>query len=570
MVETAPVSAVRVSGKEARRRERPASWLLAVLAVLVGTGLIAASAALYGRWIVDDAGITFDFARNIALGNGPVAQASGPLVEGYSDPTWLALLIAGRMLGLFDHGDILGIPDYVAYPKALALLCCAGILIGVYLAARKVHAKPWWTTVVAGVVLAATSSFVIWSFSGLENALYALLVTWLAVVLLRAGVHGTVLRGRIAVLAGILAFLAALTRPDGLIYVLAYPALVLVTLRRPQLGRSVRVVLLGIVAFVVPYGAFLVLRYEVFGQLLPTTAVAKGQSVPSLADLGTVGDLFSYAGWLLVAVAIVSTGIALVTGGVLRRALVGPLVVLVLALLAYGVLLPDWMAYYRFATPVWPVATLVVALAVPKAFAVLRRRAAAILAVLLLGGCALSGAQQYAVAKDFRAHATVPLCAVAEVTGRGFNGLADRLGKPGATLLTQDLGGSSLVSSMHIVDLAGLVNPTVAGYWARHDISGLRDYVFGRVRPTFVKITPGWAATSGLLADPRMKRDYVPLTDGYGPGNFVRRDAVRSPAKLARLRAYQRRVITPAATRLEDAPRSGCGRLVIGQELGGR
>ena len=45
---------------------------------------------------------------------------------------------------------------------------------------------------------------------------------------------------------------------------------------------------------------------------------------------------------------------------------------------------------------------------------------------------------------------------------------------------------------------------------------GLRDHVFERVRPTFIRLWTGWAELrrSGLLADPRLARDYVLI---WGP-----------------------------------------------------
>lgn len=125
-----------------RSRRLGTLYWRAVAPVVLGTLLIAALALAYGRWIVDDAGITFDFARSIALGHGPVAQPGGPVMEGYSDPTRLALLIAGRKLRLFGHGYLIGLPEYIVYPKAVATLCCAGILACIHFAARGTRGVP--------------------------------------------------------------------------------------------------------------------------------------------------------------------------------------------------------------------------------------------------------------------------------------------------------------------------------------------------------------------------------------------------------------------------------------------
>ena len=63
-------------------------------AVAVPTAVFALHAVLYGRWIVDDAGITFAYARSLATGAGPVLQPGAEAVEGWSNPAWLALLLS--------------------------------------------------------------------------------------------------------------------------------------------------------------------------------------------------------------------------------------------------------------------------------------------------------------------------------------------------------------------------------------------------------------------------------------------------------------------------------------------
>lgn len=56
----------------------------AIFAVLVLGYLL--HAAQYGDWLVDDAGITFAYARNLAAGHGPVVNIGEAPVEGYSNP----------------------------------------------------------------------------------------------------------------------------------------------------------------------------------------------------------------------------------------------------------------------------------------------------------------------------------------------------------------------------------------------------------------------------------------------------------------------------------------------------
>ena len=63
-------------------------------------------------------------------------------VEGFSNPTWVAVLAVGRALHLFDHGAWFGTPDLVLYPKLVALLCCFGVFALMFSIARTVSRRP--------------------------------------------------------------------------------------------------------------------------------------------------------------------------------------------------------------------------------------------------------------------------------------------------------------------------------------------------------------------------------------------------------------------------------------------
>ncbi|GAB3496472.1 hypothetical protein GCM10027521_46440 [Amycolatopsis cihanbeyliensis] len=184
MAQTAevPISARTDAAASAPPSRPKAHWSLlgALGAILTGTALIAVHAAFYGHWIMDDAAITFAYSRNLAEGHGAVLQPGAEPVEGFSNPAWMLLLALGKLVGLFDTGMLFGVPDYVLFPKGLALLCCAGILTLIYFAARTVSPRPRLITLAAGAGLAAIPSFVIWCFSGLENSLYALCVVGIA------------------------------------------------------------------------------------------------------------------------------------------------------------------------------------------------------------------------------------------------------------------------------------------------------------------------------------------------------------------------------------------------------
>ncbi|UOZ10878.1 hypothetical protein [Amycolatopsis sp. WQ 127309] len=539
---------------DTRRGWRPK--LAAVAAILGGTALIAAHASLYGNWLIDDAAITFAYSRDVADGFGPVLQPGALPVEGYSNPTWMILLALGKLVGLFDHGTIFGVNDQILFPKALALACCLGILVLFYFGAKTLSRRPALITFAAGAALAAIPSFVIWCFSGLENSFYALTVTAIAVLCLRAVQSGKLLNHQVAIGTGLIAMAAALTRPDGIIYAGAYPIVVALFLKRELLARSIRAVVVSVAAFAVPYGAYVVFRWFEFGRLVPNTAVAKGQDPPTLDDLDRPAQIVDYIGWLVVAVAVACLVMLLVRPSKLRTGLVALLAPFGLTVVAFIVLEYDWMGQLRFATPVWTLGAFGGAIVVVEALAAARLRGRIALACLLVVALVSSVSGLYTQGTTYRAHAKTAFCIVAERDAQAINGFADILKLPDtAQVGLIDLGGTSLGSRIRVLDLAGLGDKPIADYLHKADMAGLRDYTFNVAKPEMITFIGSWITTLQFDKDPRFDRDYATIfvnrpigDDTVDSRNWVsyhvRRDLV-DPAKLAELQAYAQKTLPP-------------------------
>jgi hypothetical protein len=535
------------------------NWLrlaLAVLSVLVPTGLFVWHASLYGSWEIDDAGITFAYARSVAEGLGPVLQPGQPPVEGFSDPAWLALLVLGRWLGLFDHGTWFGVPDYVAYPKTLATLLVTGAFAAFHAAASVLSRRPALVTLLAGSIAAAIPSFVIWCVSGLENSLLVFAVVTSAAVMVRAQARGALATWQPAVLCGLLAALAALTRPEGPIYAAAYPIAVLLVSRRGLVAGVVSVAA-SVVAFAVPAGAYLAWRVSTFGQLLPTTAVAKSQGLPTAAGFAKVTELVGYAGWLGVLVGVVLVGVAL--AGPARDGIVVVLVPLALALTAFGVLVPDWMEQYRFAAPAWALGAFVVALAAVDVVGGLRWRGRVVVGVVGTVAIVLSAIGWDGAMREFRAKPTAPMCLIVVNSAFEFNAYLQALGRTSGTLFAPELGGTALVGTSTVTDGGGLAEPVMARFWREKDTAGIRDYVLEQVRPTFLKAHGEFRPFMGFDADPRFQADYVEIAPTPNNGaNWVRRDALTDPEALDRLRVAAAAALAADAAQ-RATPTASCG-----------
>jgi hypothetical protein len=513
---------------------------LPALAVLVPAGLVFfLHALLFGGWIVDDAGISFAYARNLAAGHGLVPQPGVPPVEGFSNPLWVLLLTPTLALRLFDP---------VLTPKALALALTAGSFLLLYRSLADLTGSRLAASL-PPVLLALDTSFVAWAVSGLENPLLAFLLVLLFRLLVRERQAGP--SPRRALLAGAVAAGIALTRPDGLVFVILYPVLTLFAGNR---GRTFGRIAAYAAGFAAVFGGYLAFRILYFGDLVPNTFHAKGAPMrgilialltfePAIREL--IADLLrSVAGRAGVPLAAaLAAGCAVLAVKRRFRWLHGVLLAfLVVGALPFLLLPYDWMLEYRFATPFhlfffpWAVSvahslgTMITEKMAPE-----RRRLPVAAAVLLTVGWSLSVFLPRSVL--FAAAPTVPFAEIEEDFGRRYNRFADLLGIRDGSILLPDIGGTLWVSRLRVYDLAGLIDPTIART-READHKAFYDYVFDTVKPTFIHTHHYWTLLSGFDLDPRLQRDYLPLNQrierwvvdmaGGVPlrsGDYVRRDA---------------------------------------------
>ncbi len=213
---------------------------LTVVAMLAG-----AAQAWERRWISDDATISFRYAQNLVEGHGLVFNA-GEAVEGYTNFLWTLGAAAVLWLGLpvETAAHVAGIGAFAA---TILLLGRAGA-----------GALPLAACAFAGMSTAAD-----FGTSGLETSLFTLLVTASVLVAERAETT------RHALLAGALASLALLTRPEGGLV----GALVVLALALPRGGtRRALAALLPLALVSLVWGAW---KLHFYGDLLPNTFHAK-------------------------------------------------------------------------------------------------------------------------------------------------------------------------------------------------------------------------------------------------------------------------------------------------------
>ena len=78
--------------------------VFAMMLISVGHQLV------FVYWYIEDAAISFSYARHFAQGEGFVTYPGGERVEGFSDPLWVYLMVLWEYLGVsgFTSSKVMG------------------------------------------------------------------------------------------------------------------------------------------------------------------------------------------------------------------------------------------------------------------------------------------------------------------------------------------------------------------------------------------------------------------------------------------------------------------------------
>ena len=210
--------------------------------------------------LLDDAFISFRYAQNLANGLGMVFN-SGERVEGYTNFLWVVILASFRLMGL----------NMITASKVLAVFATFGTLILIYFLSRQLfrgYAFEFVFVALPLLVFSSQSSQARYAVSGMETSLFTFLIT-LSVFLL--------LNRRLSWLAGMSFALAAMTRPEGVLYfaiaILGAGILSLLSLFKNMIDK--KALAISFLSFVIFYGTYFLWRYDYFGFLLPNTYYVK-------------------------------------------------------------------------------------------------------------------------------------------------------------------------------------------------------------------------------------------------------------------------------------------------------
>lgn len=497
-------------GRLAAIRDQARAWIWWPYRALLLVVLVwVAQRRLSAVWpfTIDDAGISYAYAKHIAEGAGPVAVVGGPWVEGYSNPLWVFLLVPWHWLGL-------EIPN-VAKVLGVVLFGVAALLGAASLAQRREAGWRSSGALEVGLALALVScvQILIWVVAGLENSLFWALLAGLWYLdgreSRRPGAFG---------LSGLVALGLCITRPEAPLYVAPWVALQSwQAWREPEQRRRV---LRALLLYVVPFVLYQAVHYAVFRAWVPNTFHAKTSSwswqdgsdylVSNLRESGllyvlplAVVGLWGRARLELLLACNCLTGVAFI-------------------LYAGG----DWMPHGRFLSLVAPAVLLLAAGGLEQLGLgldwVARGRLPREAFSLLLGAGAIWawwGRQE----PPLKAVTRQPWCHFCERVSatETIQRLSRRAGILHPTLLTQDFGGPAWLSSeqLYPIDFLGLCDRNVA--LLRHSMVARRKRISGDFRfyqyliheqpwaPTWISLPSNfWGAFS---ASPEYLWDYFRL-----------------------------------------------------------
>lgn len=453
--------------------------LLSITALLVVSGFVAASSQQLGPGFpLDDSWIHQTYARNLA-DTGRWEYVPGQVSAGSTAPLWTLWLTIGYLLGL----------PYLWFSYLSGAICLAWLSWVAMILWRQLWPKQAGRAWVAGLTLLTTWLLVWAAASGMETLLFAALgLTILA--LLNDNHHRPAL-------VGLLTGLLILTRPDGLL-LLPAGAIVYLLQRRPA---NILLFIATAALPLIPYFAF---NHATSGQWWPNTLYAKQIEYATLLTR-PLPIRFSQLLYLSL-------------GGPAEgwRGLSNAHLLLLPGLLVSGwsAIQTDWQNRRLQATlPLyWALAhTALYAWRLPVTYQH-GRYLLVIIPVWLLFGLAGWG-QLLAKAKEGRSgrviRQTLPLSfallqllfyftgSLAYATDVAFiqgemvaaaHWLDDNV-PAGATIAAHDIGAIGYFTQRPILDLAGLITPTVIPFLA--DEQALANYLLQQ-QPDYLVTAPGW------------------------------------------------------------------------------
>jgi len=440
------------------------------------------------RQVIDDAYISFRYARNLCDGMGLVFNP-GEQVEGFSNLSWVLIASLGLSTGC----------DPALFAKLVALASGVGSILCVYWCFNLFAPREPTLFRIAAPLLLATSSFLCyWTFSGMETAFFGFLL------ILGVCLNSRETEGSHPASAWILG-LACLTRPEGAGFVLVFLAVTnLQRARSKTLLTSYNLKLHGILAALA--AAFVGFRLIYYGDWVPNTYYAKMALPFQERNLAYLLDFFFIHGAALSIVMAFALPAFVIHWG--KKA--WPIVALLAFNWFFIACAPDWMPNYRFHSHTLPLLVLVVGLG---SWTIVKRLAArsallgagaavAIWALLLFHAITNVSYDTISDYNQLRPSTRKPVDWILRIPRKIDEGIAPPLLEQAFFLMEntteemtvglRDIGFSAYASRCRVHDRAMLVNRLAPAYFAALSDDSVRTFAHGALRESIEDQDPDY------------------------------------------------------------------------------
>jgi arabinofuranosyltransferase len=482
--------------------DEPRSWIARGAALLLcGIGLW--HLYCHASYTLDDAYISFRYARNLARGMGLVYNP-GEYVKGYSNTLYTLLMVVPE---LFGHDPIwlsrsLGVLSFMA-------LCWFGCR---HYAREHGQAGSTDRGLWLVALLAVSTSVAVHCITGLETGLHAALVFAAIVTRLREQRDG----GR--PWSALLCVAVVWSRPEGMLLFAAMACQdALVRIRSRSIGRF------DLVWYLLPplaYAGELGLSQLYYGAPLPQTYHAKTRTVSGAGDallLLVDGLAKQFGARSYLAEGLAGTGWGFAALGVAALALVAPArrmqnLAFVSVSLAQIVFIAragsDWAPGFRFGMPMLPLLFVLVIEAAAFVSRLARGHERALSNALLGIALALAIAPNLSASRE--------IAAKKYVDGGGLlleGEMLRKLAEPGITLASYDIGGQGYAAGgFDILDAAGLTVRETAKCRGKANAQCRRAVAL--LRPELVRRHPSRSKDAYVADAARKTGAYVEFEEG--------------------------------------------------------
>jgi hypothetical protein len=452
---------------------------------------------------VDDAYISFTYAKNLATGNG--LTYNGLVVEGYSNPLWTIVLspIIGNGFDPLVSARIISVISGVI-----------ALLLVLHICNLSNNSPGHFLSFLATASVAVLSPMAAWTMGGLETIFLSLL---LVLLVFNEKSDGP----RYKMLSSILLLMIALTRPEGVIF---FPIwLFFRFIRGNNLRRETAPETVFLLA---AFALFLLWRWKTYGYLLPNTAYLKLEP--------TLERTIEAANWLLQFLVLRPIFALMFVSGIVfsfirkqdnKYTLMFSLAIMV-GVSAFVLFAgPDWMPHHRFIAPVAPLMALFIAVAIDAPKGMKLRMSMTVLAVIAIGFEVLMANTAYRPLSEDFGNFTMGLVRAGKWVNRNTSETE--------TIAVVDAGAIAYYADRTTIDILGLNDTHIA----HSDTNSDSDYVLGH-RPVVIQLhvgftdvgellpTTGGAQNQNILEHVEFIDCYVPdlarPTDLYYPYLFIR------------------------------------------------